>query len=203
MAVAPLDNSVIFKKLFTDPEILTVFVKDLTGLDIEPEIIETDKRFSSPNDPIEVEFDVFVEDPKHRLIVQIKKAPPDSHYDLFFYYHQFAGKVIKSNPHYYEWAIHTIVWAMERVQDEAERHSLVTTRLRSVTSGGEEVPLYPHKLYFLNPYYVNIHTPLDLSDWLWLAVESILNSDRPNLNYDRAIFYKVIKLISDEEHHLA
>ena len=37
-----------YKKLFQDKEILCTFVKDLTGLDIDPERIETEKKFDPP-----------------------------------------------------------------------------------------------------------------------------------------------------------
>ena len=32
--LAPLNNSVVFKKLFREPEILTAFVKDLVAVDL-------------------------------------------------------------------------------------------------------------------------------------------------------------------------
>jgi len=42
MHIAPLNNSVIFKKLFTDPEILSTFLYDLLGvqLNLKPENIQ-------------------------------------------------------------------------------------------------------------------------------------------------------------------
>lgn len=40
--LAPLDNSLVFKKLFTDREVLQAFVKDVTGAAIDPATIETD-----------------------------------------------------------------------------------------------------------------------------------------------------------------
>ena len=47
--LARLDNSVIFKKLFTDREVLQAFVKDVTGATIDPETIETEKSFAPPS----------------------------------------------------------------------------------------------------------------------------------------------------------
>jgi|GEM_PF-5833838 len=46
MHIAPLNNSVIFKKLFTDPEILSTFLYDLLGvqLNLKPENIQTEKK---------------------------------------------------------------------------------------------------------------------------------------------------------------
>jgi hypothetical protein len=201
MTLASLDNSVIFKKLFTNREILTVFVKDLTGLEIEPEIIETEKRFSPAVGPVDVEFDIFVEDPKHRLIIEMQKVRYDYHYDRFLYYHQVATlELVKSYTNYkLERAVHTVVWLTRPVRDKAHQHSLITTSLCSVAENGQEVPLYPHKLYFLNPHYVNDQTPAGLVDWLRLVVESITNPHHPNLNYSRGIFEKATELIVADE----
>lgn len=48
MQLAPLDNSVVFKKLFRAPEVLTTFFKDLTGiqLSLKPENIELEKNLT-------------------------------------------------------------------------------------------------------------------------------------------------------------
>jgi len=43
-----LDNEVIFKKAFTDKLVFTQFVKDVIGIDIIVNKIETEKRFK-PN----------------------------------------------------------------------------------------------------------------------------------------------------------
>jgi hypothetical protein len=50
MQLAPLDNSVVFKKLFRDPDILTAFFKDLTGiqLSLTAANIELEKKFDPP-----------------------------------------------------------------------------------------------------------------------------------------------------------
>jgi predicted transposase/invertase (TIGR01784 family) len=201
MALASLDNSVIFKKLFTDPEILTVFFKDLTGIELEPETIETEKRFSPAIGPVDVEFDIFVEDPKHRLIVEIQKVRYDYHYDRFLHYHQVATvELVKSHSDYkLERAVHTIVWLTRPVRDKTHQHSLITTSLCSIAEDGQTISLYPHKLYFLNPNYVSDRTPSGLADWLQLVVESIKNREQPNLNSTRTIFQKAAELIKADE----
>jgi hypothetical protein len=43
--LAPLDNGTIFKKAFTDKTVFISFVKDILGIDIEVDKIETEKKF--------------------------------------------------------------------------------------------------------------------------------------------------------------
>ncbi len=43
--LAPLDNEVVFKKAFTEQEVLIALVKDIIGIDFNPGQIETEKQF--------------------------------------------------------------------------------------------------------------------------------------------------------------
>ena len=44
--LARLDNEVFFKKAFTDKIVFKAFVKDIIGIEVEPEKIETEKSFN-------------------------------------------------------------------------------------------------------------------------------------------------------------
>ena len=46
--VASLRYGVIFKKAFCDPEIFTAFVRDMLGIKIEIDQVETEKAFDLP-----------------------------------------------------------------------------------------------------------------------------------------------------------
>lgn len=46
--VGPLRYGVMFKKAFCAPEIFTAFVRDMLGITIEIESVETEKEFASP-----------------------------------------------------------------------------------------------------------------------------------------------------------
>ena len=195
MPLAPLNNSVVFKKLFSDPEIVTAFVKDLMGvkLEIQADNIELEKKFYPPIGAIDIALDIFIEDPKHCLIIEIQKARYDYHFDRFLYYHQAAIKAYQL-----ERTVHTIVWLTSRVRDKAHQHSLITTSLSSVTASGEELHLYPHKLYFLNPYYLDDNTPTGLVDWFQLVVESIMNPNAPQINRQNPLIEKAVHLIAED-----
>ena len=43
MTIARLDNEVFLKKAFTDKIVFKAFVKDIVGIDVDPNTIETEK----------------------------------------------------------------------------------------------------------------------------------------------------------------
>ncbi|NJN67511.1 MAG: hypothetical protein HC884_12765 [Chloroflexaceae bacterium] len=201
MHLAPLDNSVVFKKLFRDPAIVTAFVKDLIGvdLDITADNIELEKQFVPTVGAVDIKIDIFVQDPKHRLVIEIQRQRYDYHADRFLYYHDVAKvELIRSYQDYrFGHTVYTIVWLPRRTHDPFLNHSIVTTSLCSVTEAGKHLNLYPHRLYFLNPFYVNEHTR-GVADWLRLAAESITNPQHPTLNLDRPILERATQLIMED-----
>ncbi|MDM8529202.1 hypothetical protein QUF58_13485 [Anaerolineales bacterium HSG24] len=199
MRLAPLNNQVVFKKLFQDKEILCTFVKDLTGLDIDPERIETEKKFDPPIGHIDIELDIFAEDSAHRIIVEIQRIRYEDHFDRFLHYWLAAIIDLAKSHRQYELTrqVHTIVWLTRKAKDKRFQHDIVVTKLDSSISGGT-LSLYPHKLYFLNPFYPNEHTPPMVTEWFRLVVESIENPDNPNIVTERDVLHKAFKLISDD-----
>lgn len=202
MPLAPLNNSVVFKKLFQDPEIVKVFVKDLIGvdLDITADNIELEKQFQPTIGAVDIRIDVFVQDPKHRFVIEIQRQRYDYHYDRFLYYHQVAHiDLIKSYRDYKSHhTVHTIVWMPQYTRDPFLKHSVVTTSLCSMTERGEQLNIYPHRIYFLNPFYINEQTPPGVADWLKLAAESVMNPEHPDINRERPIFERATQLIMDD-----
>ncbi|NJN65816.1 MAG: hypothetical protein HC884_03420 [Chloroflexaceae bacterium] len=202
MTLAPLSNAVVFKKLFRDPEVLREFLYDLTGLklDIRPEYIETEKRFTPTVGPVDIVMDIVVEDPTHRILIEIQRERYDYHYDRFLHYHQVATvELVHSHQAYkLDRTVYTVVWLTARSHDPLYQHGLITTSLRSETESGLVLPIYPHRLFFLNPFYRNDQTPAGLADWLQLVVESIRNPQQPQVNYQREVIQKATHLIEGE-----
>jgi predicted transposase/invertase (TIGR01784 family) len=93
--------------------------------------------------------------------------------------------------------VYTIVWLTAKTNDPLHQHSLITTSFHSVTEAGETLKLYPHKLFFLNPNYVNDQTPVGLADWLTLVAESIYHPNQPHINASRSVLGKATQLIED------
>jgi hypothetical protein len=201
MALASLDNQVIFKKLFRDPDILQAFLYDLIGvrLSLRPEQIEMERKFAPPIGNVDMSIDIFVDDPEHRLIIEMQREYYDYHYDRFLYYHQAATMDLVQNYKSYRLSrtVHTIVWLTQKVADPTFHHSLITTRFCSDAEDGEQLTLYPHKLYFLNPFYLTDKTPAGVADWMQLVLESILNPTQPQVNLQRPEIVRSLSLIDD------
>ena len=67
-----LDNEVIFKKAFTDKLVLTTFVHDVLGIDVEFDKIETEKQFSPKIGDIDIKLDIFAES-KDKRVVELQR----------------------------------------------------------------------------------------------------------------------------------
>ncbi len=76
--LAPLDNETIFKRAFTDKEVFEQFVKDLFGVDVVVNKIETEKKFDPPIANIDITLDIYAETIDHRFVIEIQKIDYDS-----------------------------------------------------------------------------------------------------------------------------
>ena len=202
MALAPLDNEVIFKKMFRDPEILVAFVKDLIGVDLNPNtiVIEQEKKFVPPIGGVDTEMDIFVDDPEHRIVIEIQRVWYNAHYDRFFHYWLVAMvELVKGHLKYkLNRTVYVIVWLMQKVENKRYQRSIITTSLHTETEKGEVLSLYPHKLYCLNPHYADKDTPAGVADWMKLVTESISHPRQPDLNLTRLIIQKAAKAIDGD-----
>jgi len=56
--IASLDNEVYFKKAFTDEIVFKAFVKDILGIEVQPEKIETEKAFQPKVGSVNFKYDI-------------------------------------------------------------------------------------------------------------------------------------------------
>jgi hypothetical protein len=81
MKVAPLRYDVIFKKAFSNPKLFKALVKDFLQIDnFEIEEVENDKAFYPVVGNVNFKFDLFAEDSKNRIVVEMQHA----HYSDFY-----------------------------------------------------------------------------------------------------------------------
>ncbi len=202
MALAPLNNEVIFKKMFRDPEILVAFVKDLIGIELDPKtiVIEQEKKFVPPIAGVDTEMDIFVDDPQHRIVIEIQRVWYTSHHDRFLHY--WLAAIVELVKGYLKYklnrTVYVIVWLMQKVEEKEYQRSIITTSFHSETHLGDKLPLYPHKLYCLNPRYLDNATPAGVADWMKLVMESINHPKSPQLNTARPIIQKAAQAINDD-----
>ena len=109
--LANLDNEVHFKKVFTDVEVFTAFVKDILGIDLHISKVETEKVLLNKVSAIKFKMDLFAEDKEARTIVEIQKVDYDYTYDRFSHY--FLANLIdvqrSSTDYSYDKEIYVIV----------------------------------------------------------------------------------------------
>ena len=70
--VASLQYGVIFKKAFSQLDVFNAFVKDILGIEFNCDKVETEKSFTQKIGNVKVEFDLYAEDLKNRVIVEIQ-----------------------------------------------------------------------------------------------------------------------------------
>ncbi|RKZ53576.1 MAG: hypothetical protein DRR16_07965 [Candidatus Parabeggiatoa sp. nov. 3] len=198
--LAALNNQVVFKKLLSNEDILKAFIFDFLGIELQPETIEVEKKFTPPIGGIDISIDIFVNDPTHRLVIEIQRERYDYDFDRFWHYHLVSQvELAKSYKAYkLERTVYTIVWFTRQIRDKSYQRSLISTRQLTETEKGETLALSPHKLFFLNPFYLNEQTPKGLKDWMELVTESINNPATPNINLNRPIIQKAAQLIDDD-----
>lgn len=195
--VASLRYGVIFKKAFCDVEIFTAFVKDILGIEIEITHVETEKYFQPPVGKVATKFDLFAEDKKNRVVVDIQHVRDEDHYDRFLHYHCVALLEQAEKSYYYkpEMRVYTIVVLTSRDKYEAD---VAITDLAPRTLDGRRLPETQHKLVFLNPKHVSNSTPAPYRQWLRLIADS-LDETVDEALYPDPLFHKLFKLIEKDD----
>ena len=205
MAIARLDNEVFFKKAFTDRLVFQSFVKDIVGIEVNPEKIETEKSFQPKLGNINFKYDIFAEDILKRVIIEIQKVEYDHNFDRFLHYHlQAITEQQRSSDNYsVDKTVYTIVvitapYTLNKETNRQEKDEVLVSSLNPKNLKGQERPLFNHQLIFLNPNYRDEDTPKNYSDWLDLIYESIHHPDNPNINLDNSGVKRATEIVTYE-----
>jgi len=189
MVLARLDNEVFFKKAFTDEIVFKAFVKDIVGIEVEPTKIETEKAFQPKLGNIAFKYDIFAEDVKRRIVIEIQKVEYDHNFDRFLHYHlQAITEQQRSSEDYsVEKTVYTIVvmtapYKVHAKTKELYKDEVLISNLNPKNLKGIERNIFSHQLIYLNPNYKGKDTPNNYRDWLDLIYESIHNPENPKIN---------------------
>lgn len=205
MLLAKLDNEVIFKKAFGDPDVFQAFVKDITGveMDMSQTKIETEKRFSPKVGNIDFKLDIFAQDITDRIVVEIQRVEYDYHFDRFLHYFMMAIAELQRTSADYkiDKTVYTIIvltakYTINQKSGLPIKDEVLITDLNPKNLQGEEVDIYGHKLFFLNYHYRKEDTPQAYNLWLDLMYQSIHQSSKPTLDMKNPIVKRVTDLIS-------
>jgi hypothetical protein len=200
-----LDNEVIFKKAFTNKTVFKAFVRDILGIEVEVDKIETEKKFEPKIGYVDFELDIFAESVDKRICIEIQRLEYDHHFDRFLHYFlMLIAEQQKSSKEYgidrtvYVIVILTAPYKISEKNGKPILDEVLLLHLNPQTLQGEVRELYGHQFVCLNPNHPNKQTPKPIRDWLDLVYQSIHSPERPALNTENNGIRKAIELISFE-----
>jgi len=194
--VASLRYGVIFKKAFSQPDIFKAFVKDFLGIELVIDQVEMEKSFDKPIGHVDTRFDLFAEDKKNRIIVDIQHVRYDDHYDRLLHYHCAAllEQVASSKDYRPNLKVFTIV-----VLTSGDRHKvdLAAIDFDPKTFEGQPLKEIPHKIIYACPKYVTEKTPEPYREWL-LAIQDSLDEEVDETQYHKTEIQRIFELIAQD-----
>ena len=200
-----LDNEVIFKKAFTNIIVFKAFVRDILGIEVEVDKIETEKKFDPKIGYVDFELDIFAESTDKRICIEIQRIEYDHHFDRFLHYFlMLIAEQQKSSKEYdiqrtiYVIVVLTAPYKISEKNGKPILDEVLLLNLNPQTLQGEIRDLYGHQFVCLNPNHPNTETPNQIRDWLDLIYQSIHSPERPVLNTSNEGIRKAIELISFE-----
>jgi predicted transposase/invertase (TIGR01784 family) len=196
--VASLRYDVIFKKAFCVPEIFTAFVHDFLNIKLEIDTVEKDKVYDPPIGNVAIKFDLYAEDKKNRVIVDIQHVRFPDHYHRFLHYHCAAllEQAVKSTDYRPDLKIFTIV-----VLTSGDRHkediSIIDFDPKNLK--GEPLGEIAHKIIYICPKYLNKkRTPNQCHEWME-AIEDSLDEEVDESHYTHPKIQQVFDLIEKDK----
>ena len=195
--VASLQYGVIFKKAFGQVDIFKAFVKAVLGIDLEIDNVETEKSFRPAIGNVDSRFDLFAEDTKNRIIVDIQHWQADSHYDRFLHYHCAAmlEQMLKGEKSYRpKLKVFTIV-----VLTSGDRHEkdVLTIDFDPKDLQGNGIDEIPHQVIYLCPKFVNEKTPEPYREWMD-AIKDTLDGCVEESDYHNVMIKKIFDSIEED-----
>ena len=196
--VASLQYEVIFKKAFGDPAIFTAFARAMLGVELEIDHVETEKKFDLAVGPVQTKFDLFAEDKKNRIIVEIQHERRVDHYDRFLHYHCAALLVkqsVQSQNYRPALQVFTIVVL---TSGDKHRRDVAISDFDPRDLQGQPLGEFKHKILFLCPKYANADTPEQYREWL-LAIDDSLDGEVEETNYHQPEILRVFDHILTDD----
>lgn len=194
--VVPLRYDTAFKKAFSQPEIFCQFAEDVLGIKFYTDEVHRGYKFLEPIGQVDIEYDLFAEDPETRIVVEIQHVKEGHFYDRFLYYHliNLVEQVKNSKAYQFDRTVYTIVVLTSPYSENEIDFSVAITDFNPVNEFSRKVDVYPHQLVFVVPRMVNDKTPSGIKAWLELVLDS-LDGEIDESRYGSPIFERVIDAV--------
>ncbi len=194
MQVASLRYDVIFKKAFGNVQVFKALAKDFLGVELNIDKVETEKKFSPPIGKVDSRFDLYAEDLKNRVIVDIQHRRYDDHDDRFLHYHCAALLEQVSTAKNYSPAltVFTIVVSTSGTKGDVAIAEINFDPFDFLTK--QRLSKIHHRVLYLSPKHVNDQVPEPYRQWLQLIRDS-LDEQADESCYDKPEFQTILDLI--------
>ncbi len=194
MQVASLRYDVIFKKAFGNVQVFKAFAKDFLGVELNIDKVETEKKFSPPIGNVDSRFDLYAEDLKNRVIVDIQHRRYDDHYDRFLHYHCAALLEQVSTAKNYSPAltVFTIVVSTSGTKEDVAIAEINFDLFDFLTQ--QRLHKIHHRVLYLSPKHVSDQVPQPYRQWLQLIQDS-LDEQADESCYDKPELQTILDLI--------
>ena len=194
--VIPLRYDTAFKKAFSRPEIFCQFVEDVLGIKFHTDEVHRGYKFLEPIGQVDIEYDLFAEDPESRIVVEIQHVKERHFYDRFLYYHliNLVEQVKNSKAYQFDRTVYTIVVLTSPYSESEIDFSVAITDFNPINEFSRKVEVYPYQLVFVVPRMVNEKTPSGIKAWLELVLDS-LDGEVDESRHNSPIFERVIDAV--------
>jgi predicted transposase/invertase (TIGR01784 family) len=194
--VASLRYGVIFKKAFCQPHIFSAFATAFTGIDIEIDEVETEKSFSPVIGNVDSRFDLFAEDKKNRVIIDIQHRRYDDHYDRFLHYH-CAALLEQAVTHANYNPKMQVVTIVVLTSGDHHKTDLSITDFEPKRLDGTGIGETQHKVIYICPKYVSDNTPEPYREWL-RAINDSLDEQVEETDFNNQFIQEIFTLIKKD-----
>lgn len=194
--VIPLKYGVMFKRVFSQPNVFNQFAKDILGIELNISRVHTEYEYPESIGFVRSRYDLFAEDVEQRVIVEIQHVKEEDFFDRFLYYHliSLVEQVRGFDEYGFDRTVYTIIVLTSIPRDGSVNFSCAISDMSPVDEWGKKVSVYPHRLIFLSPRQVNEKTPSTVRKWLDFIADSLDGTIEEN-DYSEILFQQMIQEI--------
>jgi predicted transposase/invertase (TIGR01784 family) len=200
MKVAPLRYDVVFKKAFGDPELFTALAKDFLHIDaLQIDKVENDKAFFPVVGNVNFKFDLFAEDKKNRVIIEMQHAHPTDSFERFLYYQCCAMVETIGNSKNYQFpvTVKTLVFFTQKANPSPDSGILTLDFQMRDSYNGKVIEKvfgkHKHQLVFVFTRE-SLYASSECEEWIQ-AIDDTLNGEVSPSSYDNPNIKKMFEKI--------
>lgn len=205
MKVAPLRYDVIFKKAFGKPDLFKALVKDFLHIDnFEIDKVENDKAFYPPVGNVNFKFDLFAEDKKNRIVVEMQHAHYSDTYERFMYYQLCAmvESIASSKNYSFPVTVNTVIFFTRKRTPSSNSGLLeVDFQARDTYDGKVIEKVFEKRKHRLLFVFVNdfndAYSSKESAKWMQ-AFSGTLNREVDPKDYANPCISKMLEVIKED-----